>query len=406
MDDKKYLAIHDSYIVKSNELIQRSRFKLSLTQQKVVLYLCSQIQQTDEDFKLYTIPIREFCQLCGIDGAGGRQYKAIQTTLEQLRQKSYIINLTEHRSTSVSWVEKWYLDTSEGVKSVQIRLDPDMKPYLLRLKDNYTKYEYAYTLRMTHKATPRLYELLKSYHYDKTKPYDKAFNVDELRQLLDADDKESYRQFRYFRSVVLEPAVDEISEQTDIVVTMQARKQGRTVVEVTFHIEPKDPVGILAAAGETYEKFGYKYVGSPRKDEPEYKRNKANKRKKQPVNESIQPEQTPAESSDSTARMDVKKPLQKPENVPAEQQPEREQVHESAAAAMPEQEQEQEPSRIQVRIYVGKERIKSPCAAPDKREQLDNRVKKFLLENNLEPLEPFEHSHGTSFRLNCRRKES
>lgn len=357
MDDQKYLAIHDSYIVKSNELIQRSRFKLSLTQQKVVLYLCSQIQQTDEDFKLYTIPIREFCQLCGIDGAGGRQYKAIQTTLEQLRQKSYIINLTEHRSTSVSWVEKWYLDTSEGVKSIQIRLDPDMKPYLLRLKDNYTKYEYAYTLRMTHKATPRLYELLKSYHYDKTKPYDKAFDVDELRQLLDADDKESYRQFRYFRSVVLEPAVDEISEQTDIVVTMQARKQGRTVVEVTFHIEPKDPVGILAAASETYQAFGYDYFGSSLKDVPEYKRNRTNKRKKHPVNESTQPEKTSVESSDSTARMDAKKPLQEPENVPAEQQPEREQVQENAAVAMPEQEPKRK--RLQVRIYRKGERKKT-----------------------------------------------
>lgn len=399
MDDKKYLAIHDSYIVKSNELIQRSRFKLSLTQQKVVLYLCSQIQQTDEDFKLYTIPIREFCQMCGIDGAGGRQYKAIQTTLEQLRQKSYIINLTEHRSTSVSWVSKWYLDTSLGVKSVQISLDPDMKPYLLRLKDNYTKYEYAYTLRMTHKATPRLYELLKSYHYDKTKPYDKAFDVDELRQLLDADDKESYRQFRYFRSVVLEPATKEISDQTDIVVTMKPRKQGRTVVEVTFHIEPKEPAGVLAAAGETYQKFGYDYVGSSRKEVPEYKRSKMSKRKKPPVNESIQPAEKPVESSDSTARMDVGQPLQESKKLPAEQRPACKQVQETVAAAVT------EPKRIQVRIYQGKKLVSAPSKSPDQREQLDSKVKKFLLENNLEPLEPFEHSHGTSFRLNCRKKE-
>ena len=394
MDDKKYLAIHDSYIVKSNDLIQKSRFKLSLQQQKVVLYLCSQIQQTDEDFRLYTIPIREFCQMCGIDGVGGRQYAAIQNTLEQLKQKSYIINLTEHRTTSVSWVDKWYLDTSEGVKSVQIRLDPDMKPYLLRLKSNYTKYEYAYTLRMTHKATPRLYELLKSYHYDKTKPYDKSFSVDELRQLLDADDKASYQQFRYFRSFVLEPAVEEITEQTDIIVTMQAVKQGRTVVEVVFHIQPKDPAGVLEAAGDTYQAYGYNYVGSSRKDEPEYKRTKAKKGKKQPVKASTQPAEKPLESSDSKPRKDAIKPLQEPvqepKTAPAEQQPE----------------QEQELSRIQVRIYVGKKRIKSPSKAPDQREQLDAIVKKFLLDNNLEPLEPFEHSEGASFRLNCRRKES
>lgn len=266
MEDSKYLAIHDSYIVKSNDLIQKSRYKLSLTQQKVILYLCSMIQPNDEELREYIIPIREFCQMCGIDGTGGRQYKAIETTLEQLKQKSYIIRLNKHLTTSVSWVSKWYLDTSASVRSVKIQLDPDMKPYLLRLKSNYTKYEYAYTLRMTHKATPRLYELLKSYHYDKLKPYDKSFDVDELRAILDATDKDSYKQFRYFRYVVLEPAIKEINEQTDISVSLTTRKQGRTVVEVTFHIELKPGVEALDAVGQTYQAYGYNIVGSSDKD--------------------------------------------------------------------------------------------------------------------------------------------
>ena len=266
MEDSKYLAIHDSYIVKSNDLIQKSRYKLSLTQQKVILYLCSMIQPNDEELREYIIPIREFCQMCGIDGTGGRQYKAIETTLEQLKQKSYIIRLNKHLTTSVSWVSKWYLDTSASVRSVKIQLDPDMKPYLLQLKSNYTKYEYAYTLRMTHKATPRLYELLKSYHYDKLKPYDKSFDVDELRAILDATDKDSYKQFRYFRYVVLEPAIKEINEQTDISVSLTTRKQGRTVVEVTFHIELKPGVESLDAVGQTYQAYGYNIVGSSVKD--------------------------------------------------------------------------------------------------------------------------------------------
>lgn len=224
------------------------------------------IQPNDEELREYIIPIREFCQMCGIDGTGGRQYKAIETTLEQLKQKSYIIRLNKHLTTSVSWVSKWYLDTSASVRSVQIQLDPDMKPYLLRLKSNYTKYEYAYTLRMTHKATPRLYELLKSYHYDKLKPYDKSFDVDELRAILDATDKDSYKQFRYFRYVVLEPAIKEINEQTDISVSLTTRKQGRTVVEVTFHIELKPGVEALDAVGQTYQAYGYNIVGSSDKD--------------------------------------------------------------------------------------------------------------------------------------------
>lgn len=241
------------------------------------------IQPEDEEFKEYNIPIRDFCQMCGIDSAGGRQYKAIVNTLEQLKQKSYIIMLNKHLSTSVSWVSKWYLDTSASVRSVRIKIDPDMKPYLLQLKSNYTKYEYAYTLRMTHKATPRLYELLKSYHFDKTKPYDKPFDVDELRELLDANDKDSYKQFRYFRYVVLEPAIKEINEQTDILVSISTRKQGRAVVEVTFHIEPKPGIEVLDAAGQTYQAFGYNIVGSSIKTAPQ--------KPQQPKKEEVNPEE-------------------------------------------------------------------------------------------------------------------
>lgn len=330
LEDNKYLAIHDSYVVKSNDLIQKSRFKLSLQQQKVVLYLCSMIKPEDEDFRKYTIPIREFCQMCSIDGVGGRQYKAIETTLEQLRQKSYIIRLNNNLSTSVSWVSKWYLDTSASVRSVIIQLDPDMKPYLLRLKSNYTKYEYAYTLRMTHKATPRLYELLKSYHYDKLKPYDKSFDVDELRAILDATDKDSYKQFRYFRYVVLEPAIKEINEQTDISVSLTTRKQGRTVVEVTFHIESKPGVEALDAVGQTYQAFGYNIVGSSVKDKPA----------QQPERETIQI----AACSVKEAKPKIK-PVEKPFAVKKE-------AAEQLPIPMDKPKRESKGKRYQVRIFA------------------------------------------------------
>lgn len=406
MDDQKYLAIRDSYIVKSNDLIQKSRFKLSLQQQRIVLFICSQIKQTDEDFKRYTVPLRDFLQICGIENIGGKCYKEFEEVLDQL-EKPFTINLTPTKRTSVKWVLKWTYDTDAASNTAQILIDPDLKPYLLQLRSNYTKYEYIYTLLMSHRTTPRLYELLKSYHYNKLKPFDKEFSVDELRSLLDSEAK-SYQQFRYFRTIILEPSIAEINRLTDIFVSASYTKPGRKVTSVVFHIEPKDPADILETVGKIYDKLGYKYFASSQADTSADSKNTTQEQQKQPVNESIQPDETPVESSESKPRMDAEKPLQEPvhepENVPAEQQPEREQIQESAAAAV--LEQEQEPSRIQVRIYVGKKRIKSPSKAPDKREELDAIVKKFLLDNNLEPLEPFEHSEGASFRLNCRRKES
>ena len=382
IDEKSYLEIRDKSVVKSNELIQKSRYKLSLPQQKIILYLCSLIQPHDESFKLHTFEIRELCKICGIE-TGGKQYELLKATLKDLGDKSLYI--MEDRNTEV--LARWLDDVKFINKtSVAISLDKAMKPYLLHLHENFTKYELIYTLRMKRSATPRLYELLKSYHYNDLKPYTVTFDLEELRMRLDAVQK-TYQEYKYFNRYIIEPSVDEINKQTDIKISVTPLKKKRIVYALEFFIERQKPVDILANIAET-DKFFLKALSRKQDvDTSADGKNATQSQQEQPVKASTQPEQKPVESSDTKP---LQQPVQEPKTVPAEQQPE----------------QEQELSRIQVRIYVGKKRIKSPSKAPDQREQLDAIVKKFLLDNNLEPLEPFEHSEGASFRLNCRRKES
>ena len=382
IDEKSYLEIRDKSVVKSNELIQKSRYKLSLPQQKIILYLCSLIQPHDESFKLHTFEIRELCKICGIE-TGGKQYELLKATLKDLGDKSLYI--MEDRNTEV--LARWLDDVKFINKtSVAISLDKAMKPYLLHLHENFTKYELIYTLRMKRSATPRLYELLKSYHYNDLKPYTVTFDLEELRMRLDAVQK-TYQEYKYFNRYIIEPSVDEINKQTDIKISVTPLKKKRIVYALEFFIERQKPVDILANIAET-DKFFLKALSRKQDvDTSADGKNATQSQQEQPVKASTQPEQKPVESSDTKP---LQQPVQEPKTVPAEQQPE----------------QEQELSRIQVRIYIGKKRIKSPSKAPDQREQLDAIVKKFLLDNNLEPLEPFEHSEGASFRLNCRRKES
>lgn len=382
IDEKSYLEIRDKSVVKSNELIQKSRYKLSLPQQKIILYLCSLIQPHDESFKLHTFEIRELCKICGIE-TGGKQYELLKATLKDLGDKSLYI--MEDRNTEV--LARWLDDVKFINKtSVAISLDKAMKPYLLHLHENFTKYELIYTLRMKRSATPRLYELLKSYHYNDLKPYTVTFDLEELRMRLDAVQK-TYQEYKYFNRYIIEPSVDEINKQTDIKISVTPLKKKRIVYALEFFIERQKPVDILANIAET-DKFFLKALSRKQDvDTSADGKNATQSQQEQPVKASTQPEQKPVELSDTKP---LQQPVQEPKAVPAEQQPE----------------QEQELSRIQVRIYVGKKRIKSPSKAPDQREQLDAIVKKFLLDNNLEPLEPFEHSEGASFRLNCRRKES
>ena len=57
-------------VIKSNKLIQQSRFSLTTQQQKIILFIISQIMPYDEDFKLYEFKVTEFCKLCGIAAQG------------------------------------------------------------------------------------------------------------------------------------------------------------------------------------------------------------------------------------------------------------------------------------------------------------------------------------------------
>ena len=72
----------DKLVVKANELIQKSRFNLSLQQQKIILYLISQIDRNDKEFKLYSFSIQHFCKVCGIDYTNGKNYIGLKEAIK------------------------------------------------------------------------------------------------------------------------------------------------------------------------------------------------------------------------------------------------------------------------------------------------------------------------------------
>ena len=235
MKESTYLELRNKTVVKANELIQKSRFNLSLQQQKMVLYLISQISPYDEDFKLYEFSIPEFCRVCGIDMTSGKNYQDLKQAIKEIADKSLWINIDEDEETLLRWIEKPYINKKSGV--IKIRLDEDMKPFLLQLKQNFTQYELIYTLHFKSKYTIRLYELLKSIHFHELETYTRKYSIDELRRILGA---ETYTEYRDFKRRVLEPSVKEVNDYSDKAVSYEEIKNGRRVTGVQFTLTTKD----------------------------------------------------------------------------------------------------------------------------------------------------------------------
>lgn len=249
--EERFLMERDKTVVKANALIQKSRFSLTVQQQRVILYLISKIDYNDSDFKEYEFSLLEFMRVCGLE-RNGKGYKELKDCIKEIADKSLWITLDDgNRETLLRWIEKPTIYNREGI--IRIRLDNDMKPYLLQLKHNFTSYELIYTLMMKSKYSIRLYELIKSIHYHELEEYKRQYAIEELRILLDA---EKYTEYRNFNQRVLKPAVEEINRYTDKIVSYEAITRARKTVAIEFTIKSKDSLQCARLRSEIDKELG------------------------------------------------------------------------------------------------------------------------------------------------------
>lgn len=231
-------------VVKANALIQKSRFDLSLLEQRIVLYLISQVEVNDSDFKVYEFPIGEFSRICGQRG-GGRDYIEIKDTIQRLADKSIWIRLENGDEALVRWIETPTIDAKTG--SIRLCLNQHMKPYLLNLKRDFTQYELGYTLKFHSKYSIRLYEYIKSIHFNETIPYHSTCSIDDLRIIMGAATPEKPKakstpkkvEYKYLKRRMLDVAVREINLYSDKTVEYEEIKVGRRVAEIKLYVRTK-----------------------------------------------------------------------------------------------------------------------------------------------------------------------
>lgn len=253
----KQLDLMSSTVIKANELIQKSRFDLSLQQQKIVLYLISKIEPGDKEFKFYEFSIADFCRVCGIDCRSGKNYHDLKAAIKEIADKSLWVNVGPETETLVRWIEKPYIDKQSGL--IRVKLDEDMKPFLLQLKQNFTQYELFWTMNFKSKYSIRLYELVKSLHYSGLGTYTKEFELEELKQDLGA---ETYKTYQAFKSRALTPAIEEVNTYSDKTVDFYPLKHGRRVEKIRLTISTKPVAGRMAAMCAVENRLGI--GGGPR----------------------------------------------------------------------------------------------------------------------------------------------
>lgn len=221
-------------VIKSNDLIQKTRFSLNVEQQKLILYLISKIKPDDIDFYEYEFSIIDYFKITGTT-KGGNTYRIIEEGLQTLADKSMYIYDDNGIKNLVRWLQKVRINEKHG--TIIVRFDEDLKPYLLQLKEKFTQYELIYTFCLKSKYSLRAYEYFTSRHYDKLKSYSFKMSIDEFKERVGA---ESYDLFKNLNTRVIKPIVKEINQYTDKMLTIEPITEKRKVTALNITLASKD----------------------------------------------------------------------------------------------------------------------------------------------------------------------
>lgn len=226
-------------VTKGNQLIQNSRYNLTLQQQKLVAYAISRIKPQQSGFEWLDISVQDFNKLTGKTGnPGNNDYLLFRDSIMGLSETFFLeeIETDENgkakvdkngnfikRTTNVNWfdfeLEERINSKGETVASKgKIKLNEKLNKHLIGLKGVYTTYSLKYIMPMTSKFSLRFYEYIKSYAN-----YGEIIEIDleELKDVLLSEndgvrDPNKYKKFADFRRRVLDKAIEETNRYTDI----------------------------------------------------------------------------------------------------------------------------------------------------------------------------------------------
>ncbi|MGP5440370.1 replication initiation protein RepM [Psychrobacter faecalis] len=159
------------------------------------------------------------------------------------RRFSYIDD--EGKLVKSRWLSQVrYLD-DEG--AIEVVFTPAVVQGITRIdgaEEFFTKYLLEQTATMTSNYSVRLYELLVQWKQAKKTP---MFELQEFRGQLGVEDDE-YKAMSNFKIRVLDLAVEEINEKSDLNIKYTQKKKGRKIIGFTFtvHEKPKAKANVVS----------------------------------------------------------------------------------------------------------------------------------------------------------------
>lgn len=230
------VVVGEALTIRQHNAITAARYDYTACQMDIFFYLLSRLRRDDEPNREYTLYVKD------IESITGRQWNYQQLREATADMGSRMFEIDGEKSYQQLWMFQ-RVEYVKGQGCLKLQLSEPMRPYLFNLKENFTSYELHSALKLTSKYAKRIYQLASQW---KDKDATRTYTLDELKYMLWLKDPkgkavEQFTNISQLKARVLDMAVRQINEHTDLRVDYQLIKQGRTYTSIRFTISHQQP---------------------------------------------------------------------------------------------------------------------------------------------------------------------
>ncbi|MFU2076656.1 replication initiation protein [Gallibacterium anatis] len=219
-------------ISKANSFVQAS-YSMTLDEMRILSLTLGVFDPENPVKRGFDFTIADFCKhFPDVDDKSA--YAQVRNAILKISKRWIVLVDNEKELTEVVLVNKRTYFKKEG--RFYIEFHEDLIPYIAQLHNNFTKYQLVNIGAFSSTHTIRLYELCSQYRDTGWR----QTNIEDLKDWLQVADK--YPRYNSFNQRVLSPAIDEINAKSDLLVSVEPIKRGRTIYALKFTIQTKKNV--------------------------------------------------------------------------------------------------------------------------------------------------------------------
>jgi plasmid replication initiation protein len=231
--------IEESKVVYQSNAMTSARFDYSSNQLDILFILLSSLKKDDQEDKAYKIHIGDIQLLTGKEW----QYAQLSATVKEMGTRNFFIQ------TKRGWKQIFPFDSVdyvEGAGTVEIKLGRTARGYFFDLKQ-YSVMQLRALFSCTSKYSKRIYAFCCQWKNAKKPGERSAYKelpiaiLKEMLFLKDPKDKEpeQFTSITTFREKVLDVAMLQINQHSDLIVSYELLKTGRSFTGIKFCISIK-----------------------------------------------------------------------------------------------------------------------------------------------------------------------